>query len=182
MATQVMAQRSQVDAALVVPLAQVGIGAVAQVGGKNASLGEMIRELSKEGVQVPGGFATTALAYRNLLSANKLVAPLKGLLAQLDTGDLQALQDAGLEARRLVLQTRALLHLRLGRTERNGHLPQQLRAARPHCHCPHLQGSQGHRKGRVQLPSARSQKSQGQAGASQRPEGTSPDCRSHPGQ
>ena len=104
MATQVMAQRSQVDAALVVPLAQVGIGAVAQVGGKNASLGEMIRELSKEGVQVPGGFATTALAYRNLLSANKLVAPLKGLLAQLDTGDLQALQDAGLEARRLVLQ------------------------------------------------------------------------------
>ena len=104
MATQVMAQQSQGDAALVVPLAQVGIGAVAQVGGKNASLGEMIRELSREGVQVPGGFATTALAYRNLLTANHLVEPLKGLLGQLDTRDLQALQAAGLEARRLVLQ------------------------------------------------------------------------------
>ena len=104
MATQVMAQQSQGDAALVVPLAQVGIGAVAQVGGKNASLGEMIRELSREGVQLPGGFATTALAYRNLLTANHLVEPLKGLLGHLDTGDLQALQAAGLEARRLVLQ------------------------------------------------------------------------------
>ena len=104
MGTQVMAQRSQVEAALVVPLAQVGIGAVAQVGGKNASLGEMIRELSQEGVQVPGGFATTALAYRNLLTANHLVEPLQGLLGQLDTRDLQALQAAGLEARRLVLQ------------------------------------------------------------------------------
>ena len=114
MATQVMAQRSQVDAALVVPLAQVGIGAVAQVGGKNASLGEMIRELSREGVQVPGGFATTALAYRNLLAANRLVEPLKGLLGQLDTRDLQALQAAGLGARRLVL---------------NASLPQELEQA-----------------------------------------------------
>jgi pyruvate,water dikinase len=104
MAAQVMFEQSQGEAALVVSLAQVGIGAVAQVGGKNASLGEMIRELSREGVQVPGGFATTALAYRNLLAANRLVEPLKGLLGQLDTRDLQALQAAGLEARRLVLQ------------------------------------------------------------------------------
>ena len=103
MATQVRSEQSQMDLALVVPLAQVGIGAVAQVGGKNASLGEMIRELSQEGVQVPDGFATTALAYRNLLAANQLVAPLHGLLDPLDTCDLQALQAAGLEARRLVL-------------------------------------------------------------------------------
>ncbi len=96
MGTQVMAQRSQGEAALVVPLAQVGIGAVAQVGGKNASLGEMIRELSRKGVQVPDGFATTAIAYHNLLVANQLVEPLKGLLGQLDTRDLQALQAAGL--------------------------------------------------------------------------------------
>ena len=104
MATQLRSEQSQMDLALVVPLAQVGIGAVAQVGGKNASLGEMIRELSGEGVQVPGGFATTALAYRNVLAANQLVEPLKGLLGQLDTRDLQALQAAGLGARRLVLQ------------------------------------------------------------------------------
>ena len=47
---------------LVVPFEQVGIEAIADVGGKNASLGEMIRELAAEGVQVPGGFATTATA------------------------------------------------------------------------------------------------------------------------
>ena len=70
MATQVMSEQSQGAAALVVPLAQVGIDALAQVGGKNASLGEMIRELTKEGVRVPGGFATTALAYLNVLVAN----------------------------------------------------------------------------------------------------------------
>ena len=104
MATQVRSEQSQGEAALVVPLAQVGIGAVAQVGGKNASLGEMIRELSQVGVQVPDGFATTALAYRNLLTANHLVEPLQGLLGQLDTRDLEALQAAGLEARRLVFQ------------------------------------------------------------------------------
>ena len=89
---------------LVLPLEAVGLEAISDVGGKNASLGEMIRELSREGVQVPGGFATTALAYRNLLTANHLVEPLKGLLGHLDTGDLQALQAAGFEARRLVLQ------------------------------------------------------------------------------
>ncbi len=104
MATQVRSEQSQGEAALVVPLAQVGIGAVAQVGGKNASLGEMIRELSQEGVQVPDGFATTALAYRNLLTANHLVEPLQGLLGQLDTSDLEALQATGLKVRRLVLQ------------------------------------------------------------------------------
>ncbi len=104
MATQVRSEQSQGEAALVVPLAQVGIGAVAQVGGKNASLGEMIRELSQVGVQVPDGFATTALAYRNLLTANHLVEPLQGLLGQLDTSDLEALQATGLKVRRLVLQ------------------------------------------------------------------------------
>ncbi|MFN6351845.1 MAG: PEP/pyruvate-binding domain-containing protein, partial [Cyanobacteriota bacterium] len=54
---------------LVVPFEEVGIDAVAEVGGKNASLGEMIRELVGEGVRVPGGFATTAAAYRHHLSA-----------------------------------------------------------------------------------------------------------------
>ncbi|MEX0588890.1 MAG: PEP/pyruvate-binding domain-containing protein, partial [Cyanobium sp.] len=52
---------------LVVPFASVGIDAIASVGGKNASLGEMIRELGDGGVMVPGGFATTAAAYRYLL-------------------------------------------------------------------------------------------------------------------
>lgn len=88
---------------LVVPFAAVGIGAIAEVGGKNASLGEMIRELAGQGVRVPGGFATTAAAYRHLLRSNELRTPLQALLAGLDTEDLGALQAAGKAARSLLL-------------------------------------------------------------------------------
>ena len=88
---------------LVVPFTAVGLGAIAQVGGKNASLGEMIRELSIEGVRVPGGFATTAAAYRQLLCSNRLMAPLAHLLTGLDADDLCSLQSAGKAARTLLL-------------------------------------------------------------------------------
>ncbi len=89
---------------LVVPLERVGIEAIADVGGKNASLGEMIRELAADGVQVPGGFATTASAYRQFIAANGLGPSLLSLLADLDTGDLTALQQAGRACRELLLQ------------------------------------------------------------------------------
>ena len=90
---------------LVVPFAAVGIGAIAEVGGKNASLGEMIRELAGQGVRVPGGFATTAAAYRHLLRSNDLRTPLQDLLQNLDADDLGALQAAGKAARNLLLNT-----------------------------------------------------------------------------
>jgi pyruvate,water dikinase len=51
---------------------EIGISDVSQVGGKNASLGEMIRELGQEGVRVPDGFAILAGAYREFLSYNEL--------------------------------------------------------------------------------------------------------------
>jgi len=60
---------------------------VARVGGKNASLGEMIRVLSEQGVRVPGGFATTAHAYRTYLEANDLRGLLEEQLAALERGD-----------------------------------------------------------------------------------------------
>ncbi|WP_216904547.1 phosphoenolpyruvate synthase [Synechococcus sp. CCY 9618] len=87
---------------LVVPLAQVGLEAIARVGGKNASLGEMIRRLQPAGVNVPGGFATTAAAYRLFIAANGLRPALAGLLEGLDSGDLAALQAAGQGARNLL--------------------------------------------------------------------------------
>jgi len=90
---------------LVVPLAQVGIEAIAEVGGKNASLGEMIRELSAEGVRVPGGFATTATAFRRFLTAGNLAPQLHAILTDLDGNDLTALQAAGAAARSLLLAT-----------------------------------------------------------------------------
>ena len=88
---------------LVVPLQAVGIEAIPQVGGKNASLGEMIRELMAEGVRVPGGFATTAFAYRRLIASSQLDDRLQQLLGGLDSSNLEALRQAGAAARALLL-------------------------------------------------------------------------------
>jgi len=93
------------EAELILPLEQVDLDAVACVGGKNASLGEMIRELATAGVPVPGGFATTAAAYRLLLRHNGLEEPLATLLRALDCEDLSALQAAGATARRWLLES-----------------------------------------------------------------------------
>ena len=88
---------------LVVPLQAVGIEAIPQVGGKNASLGEMIRELTAEGVRVPGGFATTAFAYRRFIASSQLGDRLHQLLGDLDITNLEALRAAGAAARALLL-------------------------------------------------------------------------------
>ena len=90
-------------AELVVPLEAVGLEAIGDVGGKNASLGEMIRELSAEGVRVPGGFATTAAAYRHFISSGQLQQELHTILDGLDGHDIAQLQAAGAAARSLLL-------------------------------------------------------------------------------
>jgi pyruvate,water dikinase len=78
---------------------ELGVNDVAQVGGKNSSLGEMYRELSTQGVQVPNGFATTADAYRYYLDYNQLNEKIGGILATLDTTDVNALAVAGQQIR-----------------------------------------------------------------------------------
>jgi pyruvate, water dikinase len=87
----------------VVSLEQVGINDVGRVGGKNASLGEMISNLSALGVSVPTGFATTADAYRNFLAENNLAEKIKAKLADLDTEDVNALAVAGNEIRQWII-------------------------------------------------------------------------------
>ncbi|MFM7171018.1 MAG: phosphoenolpyruvate synthase [Cyanobium sp.] len=87
---------------LVVPFGEVGLAAIPEVGGKNASLGEMIRSLQSQGVRVPGGFATTAAAYRLFLDTNGLGPALDRELAQLDISNLGALQVAGQACRDLI--------------------------------------------------------------------------------
>ena len=72
---------------------------VGLVGGKNASLGEMICHLSRAGVNVPAGFATTTEAYREFLAANKLTDRIKQLLDKLDVDDISALTAAGKKIR-----------------------------------------------------------------------------------
>tara|TARA_Y100000588_G_scaffold360241_1_gene419948 strand:- start:294 stop:2651 length:2358 start_codon:yes stop_codon:yes gene_type:complete len=86
----------------IVPFEKIGIGDVDRVGGKNASLGEMIQHLSAAGVSVPGGFATTVDAFRELLQRNKLGSRIYTRLDKLDVADVAALASAGEEIRRWV--------------------------------------------------------------------------------
>ena len=78
---------------------------VETVGGKNASLGEMIRNLTDLGVTVPGGFATTAEAFRQFLSTGGLDTRIKEVLDNLDTNDIEALTSAGQQIRSWILDT-----------------------------------------------------------------------------
>ena len=78
---------------------------VEEVGGKNASLGEMISQLSTAGVRVPGGFATTAEAYRVFLAHNGLAEKINARLARLDVDDVDALLKTGAEIRQWVVDT-----------------------------------------------------------------------------
>ena len=78
---------------------------VEEVGGKNASLGEMISQLSTAGVRVPGGFATTAEAYRAFLAHNGLAEKINGRLSNLDVDDVDTLLKTGAEIRQWVVET-----------------------------------------------------------------------------
>jgi pyruvate,water dikinase len=89
-----------------VPLAELRMTDVETVGGKNASLGEMIGRLSGAGVRVPGGFATTAQAYRDFLLQDGLGARIAGELTALDVGDVARLAEAGARIRGWILDTR----------------------------------------------------------------------------
>lgn len=84
---------------------EVGIEDIPLVGGKNASLGEMIRQLSQKGVNVPSGFATTAYAYRYFIEKAGLEEKLRKIFEDLDVEDLQNLQERGKQARALILNT-----------------------------------------------------------------------------
>src|SRR3954449_10822892 len=77
--------------------AELGLGDLEVVGGKNASLGEMISNLADAGVSVPDGFATTAAAYQRFLGDTGLAARIADRLRELDTDDVQALTVAGRE-------------------------------------------------------------------------------------
>ena len=78
---------------------------VERVGGKNASLGEMISQLAEKGVRVPGGFATTAEAYRAFLAHNGLNERISAALAGLDIEDVAELARVGKEIRQWILET-----------------------------------------------------------------------------
>src|SRR5688572_20680 len=84
-------------------LHELRLSDLAQVGGKNSSLGEMIGNLSQLGVSVPGGYATTADAYREFVDFNKLAERMFARLEGLDVEDVGALTKAGAEIRGWVM-------------------------------------------------------------------------------
>nr|MBF0685605.1 phosphoenolpyruvate synthase [Pseudomonas sp.] len=88
----------------VVSLDKLGNHDVERVGGKNASLGEMISNLAGAGVSVPGGFATTAQAYRDFMELSGLNEQIHALLDALDVDDVNALAKAGAQIRGWVME------------------------------------------------------------------------------
>jgi len=92
------------EQALVLWFEEFGIADVPIVGGKNASLGEMIRHLLSKGIRIPNGFATTAQAYRRFLEFNGLDVKLRTLFAGLSVEDLNQLRQVGSQARALILE------------------------------------------------------------------------------
>ncbi|WP_313740439.1 phosphoenolpyruvate synthase [Pseudomonas sp.] len=87
----------------VVSLDKLGVHDVEHVGGKNASLGEMISNLAGAGVSVPGGFATTAQAYRDFLEQSGLNERIHAALDALDVDDIAALTQTGAQIRQWVM-------------------------------------------------------------------------------
>ncbi|MCL6507774.1 MAG: phosphoenolpyruvate synthase [Bryobacteraceae bacterium] len=84
---------------------EIGVADVSLVGGKNASLGEMYRELTPRGINIPNGFAVTAEAYRDVLQVGGLAETIRQILSGLDTRDLGSLAERGRRVREAILAT-----------------------------------------------------------------------------
>ncbi|MDZ7966071.1 MAG: phosphoenolpyruvate synthase [Nostoc sp. DedSLP03] len=91
---------------------EIGIADIPVVGGKNASLGEMIQQLTPKGINVPTGFATTAYAYRYFIQSAGLEAKLRKLFADLNVEDVKNLRERGKKARSLLIHTPFPVELR----------------------------------------------------------------------
>jgi len=93
------------EEALILWFTEIGIGDIGKVGGKNASLGEMIVNLIPQGIKIPGGFATTSYAYRYFLEKSGLKEKLAQLFSSLNVTDINNLREHGKQARALILNT-----------------------------------------------------------------------------
>lgn len=90
------------DQIFTLPLNKVGINDVETVGGKNASLGEMIQHLSSLGINIPNGFVITVEAYREFLRFNNLDASIRQMIGGIDFNNIESLRRGGLQIRQLL--------------------------------------------------------------------------------
>lgn len=90
----------------ILPLRQVGISDIELVGGKNASLGEMLQHLTKLGIQIPDGFVITVQAYRKFIKAGGLDSAIRDLVQGIDHDSVESLRRAGLQIRQMIRNTK----------------------------------------------------------------------------
>lgn len=95
----------------ILPLDQVGIGDIHLAGGKNASLGEMLQNLTALGIRIPNGFVITTHAYEEFIRHNQLIAKIKELIKGIDHSKVESLRRAGLAVRNLISNARFPSHL-----------------------------------------------------------------------
>ncbi|MGD1854342.1 MAG: PEP/pyruvate-binding domain-containing protein [Leptolyngbyaceae cyanobacterium] len=100
-----LAPANTTQADFILEFEQINIHDIPRVGGKNASLGEMIQQLTPQGGNVPTGFATTAYAYHYFMQQAGLEAKLRSRLTDLDIEDVTALRYCGCSVRSLILET-----------------------------------------------------------------------------
>src|SRR4029077_15151205 len=87
-------------------LQEAGISDIERVGGKNASLGEMIQQLSKLGIRIPAGFIITVDAYEAFISYNRLADKISGLISEIGYERMESLRRAGLQIRNMIRNTK----------------------------------------------------------------------------
>ncbi len=87
-------------------LHEAGIDDIERVGGKNASLGEMIQHLTRLGIRIPAGFIITVEAYQSFISYNQLADKINSLLAEIDYENIESLRRAGLQIRNMIRNTK----------------------------------------------------------------------------
>jgi len=104
-ASQAKSAHASKEQSLILWFEEVGIADIPWVGGKNASLGEMIQQLTPQGVNIPNGFATTAYAYRYFIKSAGIEDQLRQLFDNLDVENVSNLQKCGKQARSLILNT-----------------------------------------------------------------------------
>src|SRR5574338_386574 len=90
----------------ILPLDKVGINDIDKVGGKNASLGEMLQNLSRLGINIPNGFVITVAAYRKFLEENKLQEEIRSIIDRIDYENIESLRRGGLQVRQLLKNSR----------------------------------------------------------------------------